>query len=148
MIVRLRVGDAKANHHLVQKLGGWQRKAQTIEIGACLEHQIVGSGAHGVALEERPVAAAIRVREEARNCGAMLSGRPQADRESRSRPAQRGIEHMRRQTAHNVPPAETRRRILKYRMSAICPLNRSRAKGCAAAKRSGNDAAGIPPEAT
>src|SRR5690349_24310149 len=75
MIMLGRRGNAEADHHLVEEARRRAALASPGEIVADLEHQLVGSDEQRLALEQRPVAAAVAVGDGARH---PVTGRAQA----------------------------------------------------------------------
>jgi len=99
MIVIVRVGDAEADDHLVDK--GWigEFGAERPEIGARAKHQLVGPGDEFRVLEKRFVASTVVVRLDGLDQSVGGDGE-QIDAHARARLAVGGVEYMRRKSSH------------------------------------------------
>src|SRR5438045_9404416 len=95
------VGDLDPDRHALEKGIG-------AEIGADVEHELVGAGAQAIAFEQRRIGATLGIGARLAELGAV--GAVELDADAGTRLAARRIQYMRRQSAHQPSPSSFARR--------------------------------------
>ncbi len=100
MLVRSR--DAEPEHDLVDERRVGKRDARVGEVSAGMEDQLLDAGLEGVAFEQRPVGAAVRIGLDRLEQAARPAGGIEIDPYPRAWTAPRGVEHVCGQVSHGL----------------------------------------------